>query len=156
MAIFQEWKRLMLYQWVLYHHHALPGELEEVLHFIVSMAHWVAAMNRCHQDAGHQDQQQTLYLLQDWFWWPSMVMQMQKVISNCKWWIQHEDTCAKAPMQPIIVTAHLEMIHIDFMSIDMTMKLDQLLNMVSILGFLSLYKTHHSLCDPQPNCIDHC
>ena len=29
-------------------------------------------MNGCHQDAGHQGQQQTLYLLHDQFWWPGM------------------------------------------------------------------------------------
>ena len=29
-AILQEWKKLMLYQGALYHHHTLTGELEEV------------------------------------------------------------------------------------------------------------------------------
>ena len=91
----------------LYHHHTLAGKLKEVLWFVVPMAHWVAAMNGCHQDAGHQGQQQTLYLLQDWFWWPSMATQMQKPISNCEQFIQHEGTWAKAPIQPIIATAAL-------------------------------------------------
>ena len=68
MAILQVQKKLTLYQGALYHHHTPAGKLEEVMWFIVPMAHWVAAMNRCHQDAGHQGQQWTLYLLQDWFW----------------------------------------------------------------------------------------
>ena len=71
-------------------------------------------MNRCHQDAGHQGQQQNLYLLQDWFWWPGMAMQMQKVTSNCEQCIQHEGTQAKVPMQPIIATAPLKLLHMDF------------------------------------------
>ena len=54
------------------------------MQFVVPMAHRVAAMNRCHTDAGDQCQQQMLYLLQDWFWWPSMARQMQKVISYCE------------------------------------------------------------------------
>ena len=74
----------MLYQGALYHHHTPAHKLEEVLWFVVPMAHQVAAMNGCHQDAGHQGQQQMLYLLQDWFCWPGMAMQMQKLISNCK------------------------------------------------------------------------
>ena len=47
-----------------------------------------------------------------------MATQMQKVISNCEQCIQHEGTCAKAPMQPIIVNAPLELLHIDFTSIE--------------------------------------
>ena len=89
------------------------------------MAHWVAAMNGCHRDAGHQGQQQTLYLLQDWFLWPSMATQMQTLISNWQECIQLEGTCTKAPVWPIIVTAPLELLHVDFTSIEKTMELDQ-------------------------------
>ena len=53
-TILQEQKKLMLYQGALYHCHTPNGELEEVLQFIVPMAHWVAATNGCHWDAGHQ------------------------------------------------------------------------------------------------------
>ena len=66
-TILKDQKKLMLYQVALYHCHTPSGELE-VLWFIVPMAHWVAAMNGCHWDAGHQGQQQTLCLLHDWFW----------------------------------------------------------------------------------------
>ena len=75
---------MTLYQGAIYHHHTPAGELEEVLWFVVPMGHQVSAMNGCHQDAGHQGQQQTLYLLQDQFWQASKVMQMQKAISNCE------------------------------------------------------------------------
>ena len=53
----------MLYQGDIYHHHTLAGKFEKVLCFVVPITHQVAAMNRCHEDAGHQGQQQTLYLL---------------------------------------------------------------------------------------------
>ena len=59
-AVFQERKKLMLYQGAPYHHQTLAGELEDVLWFVVPMAPWVAAMNGCHWDAGHQGQQHTL------------------------------------------------------------------------------------------------
>ena len=120
-AILQEHKKLMLYQGALYHHQTLAGKLEKVLWFIVPMAHQVAAMNGCHQDARCQGQQQTLYLLQPWFWWPGMATQMQKVISNCEQCIQHEGAQPKAPMQPIIATAPLELLHVDFTNTGTTM-----------------------------------
>ena len=51
-------------------------------------------------------------------------------------------TPAKAPMQPIIATTPLELLYIDFMSIEMTMELDKPPNMVNILVFCSHLTTH--------------
>ena len=112
-TILQEQKKLTLYQGALYHCDIPPGKLEEVLWFVVPRAHQVATMNGCHWDAGHQCQQQTLCLLHDRLWWPGMAHQMQKTISNCEQCIQHEGTCAKAPVPPIIVSASLELLHVD-------------------------------------------
>ena len=78
MATLPEQKKLLVYQGALYHHHALASKLEDVLQFVVSTAHCVAAINGCHQDAGHQGQQQMMYLLQDQLWWPGMAAQRQK------------------------------------------------------------------------------
>ena len=82
MAILGEQKKFMLHQGALYHLHTLAWELEEAMQFVVPMAHRVVAMYGCHRDMGHQGQWQTLYLLQDQFWWPGMAMQLQKVISS--------------------------------------------------------------------------
>ena len=136
-TILWEWKKKMLYQGALYHCHTPMDELEEALQFIVPTAHWIAVMNGCHWDAGHQDQQWTLYLLHELFWWPGMAAQMQKVISNWEWCVQHEGTHVKAPMQPIIVTAPLELLHVDFTSIETMMELDQPPNVVNLLVFVT-------------------
>ena len=50
-TIFWEWKNQMLYQGALYYCHTPTSKLEDVLWFVVPMAHQVAAMNGCHQDA---------------------------------------------------------------------------------------------------------
>ena len=44
----------------------------------------------------------------------STATQLHKAISSCKRCIQHEGNCAKAPVGPIIVTAPLELLHVDF------------------------------------------
>ena len=146
MAFLWEQKKQVLYQGAFYHQHTPAGELEETMQFIVPKAHWVAAMNRYHREAGHQGQQQMLYLLQDWFLWPGMAAQMQKTISNCKQCIQHGETQAKAPMQPIIVTIPLGWLHIDFMSIEMTMELDQPPNVVNVLVLCDHFTKHFLAC----------
>ena len=132
----------MVYQGALYYHHTPTGKLEDVLWFIVPKAHWVAAMNGCHHDAGHQGQQQTLFLLHDQFWWPGMAAQMQKAINSCKWCIQHEGIHAKAPVWSIIFTAPLELLHIDFTSIETMTELDQPPNMVNVLVFWDHFMKH--------------
>ena len=71
-----------------------------------------------------------------------MATQIQKVISNCKQCTQHGGTHAKAPKQPIIATAPLELLHIDLTSIEMTMELNQPRNMVSILVFCHHFTKH--------------
>ena len=45
-------------------------------------------------------------------------------------------------MQPIIATAPLGLLHIDFTSIEMTMELHQLPNMVNILVFCDHFTKH--------------
>ena len=99
-------------------------------------------MNGCHQDAGHQGQQQTLYLLHDWLWQPVMATQMPKVNSNCEWCIHHKGIYAKVPVWPIIVTASLELLHIDFTSIETMMELDQPPNIMNVLVFCDHFMKH--------------
>ena len=43
------------------------AENEDLLLFIVLKAHWTAALNGCHQDAGHQGHDHILSLLQEYF-----------------------------------------------------------------------------------------
>ena len=142
MAIPRERKKFTLHQGALYHCHTLAGELEEALQFVVPTAHRVAAMHGCYRDVGHQGQWQTLSLLQDWFWWPDMVMHMQKVTSGCETCIQHKGVQVKAPLQAILVTSPLELLHVDFTGIEMTMELDQPPCIVTVLVFSDHFMRH--------------
>ena len=112
------------------------------MQFVVPVAHGVMAMNGCHRDAGHQGQLQTLSLLQDQLWWPGMAMHMQKVISSCEKCIQQEGAQAKAPLQAILVTTPLELLHVGFTSIETTMELEQLPHIVNVLVFCDHFTRH--------------
>ena len=76
-------------------------------------------------------------LLHDQFWWPGIAAQMQKAISSCKQCIQHEGIHAKAPIWPIIVTTTLELLHVDFTSIETMMGLDQPPNVANLLAYVT-------------------
>ena len=97
MAILRNRKKFTLHQGALYHCHTLGRELEEALQLVVPMAHRLTAINGYHRDVGHKGQWQTLSLLEDWVWWPGMVMWMQKAIRGCKRCIQHEGAWVKLP-----------------------------------------------------------
>ena len=79
-----------------------------------------------------------------------MAAQMQKAISSCEWCIKHEDSLAKASMWPIIVTAPLEFLHVDFTNIETIMMLDQPPNMVNLFVFCD-HLTKHNMAYMTPN-----
>ena len=66
------------------------GENEDLLLFIVPKMHQTAILNGCHWDAGHQDHDCTLSLLQECFWWPGKAKQMRQVVKACKCCLQYE------------------------------------------------------------------
>ena len=62
----------------------------------------------------------TLSLLQECFWWPGMAEQMRQVIKACRSCLQYEGGTLKAPLCPIVATTPLDLLHVDFTSIETT------------------------------------
>ena len=89
------------------------GENEELLLFVVPRAHWVATLNGCHQDAGHQGSDHTLSLLQEHFWQPGMSSQMWQSIRTCAYCLQNKGSLPKAPLHPMVATAPLDFLHVE-------------------------------------------
>ena len=99
------------------------GETEDLLLFVVPKAHCVTTLKGCHRDAGHQGHDHTLSLLREHFWWPGMINQIQQSIKNCVHCLHHEGDSPKVPLHSIVATAPLDLLHVDFTSIEMTMEL---------------------------------
>ena len=118
------------------------GENEDLLLFVVLKTHWTATLNGCHGDAGHQGHECTLSLLQECFWWPGMAKQMRQVIRACKCCLQYESGTPKAPLCPIVATAALDLLHVDFTSIETTLELNQLPRVANVLVFQDHFTKH--------------
>ena len=97
--------------------------------------HQAAILNVCHRDAGHQGHDHTLSLLQECFWWPGMAKQMRQVIKACRHCPQYEGGSPKAPLCPIVATTPLDLLHVDFTSIETMMELNQSPRVANILVF---------------------
>ena len=126
------------------------GENEDLLLFVVLKAHQVAALNWCHWDAGHQGQDHTLSLLQECFWWPGMASQMWQSIRACTCCLQYEGGFPKAPLHPIVATAPLDLLHVDFTCIKTMLQPNQSPRVANVLVFQDHF-TKHMLGYVTPN-----
>ena len=84
----------------------------------------------------------TLSLLWEHFWWPGMATQMQQSIKSYAHCLQHEGNLARVPLHPIVATAPMDLLHIDFSSIEMTLELNRLPKAANVLVFLDHFMKH--------------
>ena len=66
---------------------------------------------------------------------PGMAKQMRQVIKTCRCCLQYEGSTPKAPLCPIVATAPLDLLHVDFTSIETTMELDKSPRVANVLVF---------------------
>ena len=132
----------MVLQGILYLHSMPKGENEDLLLCVVLKTHWTVTLNGCHRDAGHQGHDCTLSLLQEHFWWLRMVKHMRQVIRACKCCLQYEGGTLKAPLYPIVDTTPLDLLHVDFTSIETTLELNQLPTVANVLVFQKHFTKH--------------
>ena len=140
--IWRNCQNFTIHQKTLYLCSMPKGKNESLLLLIVPRVHRVTALNRFHQDAEHQGCDHTLSLLQEHFWWPGMTSQMWQFIKNLTHCLQHKGGLPKAPLHPIVATAPLDLLHVDFTSIETTMEPNQSPRVTNILVFQDHFMKH--------------
>ena len=93
--------------------------------FVIPTADWQAAIDGCHRSAGHQGHDRTLSLMKERFWWPGMSRALLKAVANCGRCIQYEAKGQLPPMQAIICTELMELVHIDYIGMEVTIATDK-------------------------------
>ena len=140
--ILQNQQNFTIHQRALYLCSMSKGENEYLLLFIVRKAHWVTALNGCHRDTGHQGHDHTLSLLQEHFGWWGMTNQMWQSIKTCVHCLQHEGSLSKAPLNPTMATASVDLLHVDFTSIETTLELKKSPKVANGLVFQDHFMKH--------------
>ena len=125
-SILQNADTLTLSRGLLYYRHKPKYQIEEVKNFVVLRAHRRTAIDGCHHDAGHQGKKRTESLISDRFWWPRVCEDVDRAVQNCRWCQLYGGGEEKAPMVPIMVTAPLELVHLDFTSFKTTTNFNEL------------------------------
>ena len=116
---------LILNKGLMYMNTIQKGEMEGVLAFIVPVGQCCLVFNRIHCNAGHQGQQWTLALAQERFWWPMMAEDCRAIVRGCLHCQAFKGEVPRAPLCPIRVYAPLELVHLDYTSIESTMELNK-------------------------------
>ena len=76
------------------------------------------ALLRCHDDVGHKGILRTLSLLRERFYWPGMQEEATQHVLKCSRCLRRKTPPQVAPLQPILVTQPLELVHIDYLSLE--------------------------------------
>ena len=97
-----------------------PGSNETLPVFVVPARKRLAVIDGCHRCAGHQGRDRTLSLMKEQFWWPGMSKTLLTVIRNCGRCKQFEAKGELPGMQPIICTEPMELVHIDYVGMEVT------------------------------------
>ena len=117
-TLFHMCNSLVLSKGLLYISTMPKGEVEGVLAFLVPTSQCTAALNGVHCDAGHQGQQRMFALAQECFWWPVMAEDCKALVRGCLRCCAFEGAVLKAPLCPIRVHAPLELVRVDFTSVE--------------------------------------
>ena len=96
---------------------------EDVLAFVVPTHKRRAAMDGCHRYTGHQGCNRTLSLIKEQFWWPEMVQETVRSMCNCGHCVQFEARLQKPGLEPIICTEPMDLVHIDYVKMEVTVDL---------------------------------
>ena len=67
---------------------------------------------------GHLGIERTTALLRDCFYWPSITKDVEKHIKSCPRCLRFKTQLEKAELNPVIATRPLELVHIDYLTIE--------------------------------------
>ena len=132
-SLFHICNSLVLNKELLYISTMPRGKIEGVLAFLVPSSQRVTALNGIHWDAGHQGQQRMLALMQEHFWWPMMVEDCKALLRGRPRCCAFEGVIPKAPLCPLRAHTPFELVHVDFTSVESTMRLNKLPSVKNIL-----------------------
>ena len=76
------------------------------------------ALFGCHDDVGHQGILRTLSLLRERFYWPGIQEEATQYVMHCSRCLRRKTPPQVAPLQPILVTQPLELVHMDYLSLE--------------------------------------
>ena len=83
------------------------------------------AIDDCYHDMGHQGKKRTKSLISDQSWWPGVFEDVNRAVQDSRWCQLYRGREEKVPMVQMMVTAPLQLVHLDFTSFKTTKDLNE-------------------------------
>ena len=120
-----ECNHLLLQKGVLYRW-AQPRESEEaLLQLVLAAAQREVTLRGCHDEVGHLDLEHMLDLMCDMFFWPHMPSQVKEHLGKCCLCLAFKARQPKTPIENIMATHPLELVHLDYLCLEPKKGLDE-------------------------------
>ena len=122
------------------------GQLQEnKFQFVLQQSHWKQALEACHDNMGYLGIERTTALLRDHFYWLFIATHVEKHIRSCPRCLWFKTQLEKAELNPIIATRPLELVHIDYLTIEApsTSKMGKDINILIITDHFTRYAQVH-------------
>ena len=119
-----------------------PRNVGTIPVFVIPVNRRQVAIDMCHQNARHQGRDQTLSLMKGRFWWPAMAMALCLAIQNCSRCKQFEAKSQLPEMEPILCTQPMELVHIDYVGMEVTVAAKEKLVVKNVLVVVDHF-THY-------------
>ena len=87
---------------------------------VVPKAYRARTLAGCHDDVGHQERKRTLSLLGERFFWLGMQEEATQYMVKCSRCLRRKSAPQVAPLQPIYVSQPMELIHMDYLSLELS------------------------------------
>ena len=118
---------------------------ENKFQFVLPKPYWKQSLEACHDNMGHLGIGRTTTLLRDRFYWPSMIEDIEHHIKSCPRCLRFKTQPEKAELNPIIATRPLELVHIDYLTIEppANSKSDKDVNVLVITDNFTQYAQAH-------------
>ena len=71
-----------------------------------------------HDDVGHLGLERMLNILHGRFYWPNLEADATYYVCTCEWCLRFESKQDKAELYPLLVTYPLELVHMDFLTME--------------------------------------
>ena len=108
------------------------------LQFVLPQVFCKQVLEVCHDEVGHLGIERTTSLLKDRFYWPKMENDIEEYVKTCPRCLNFKAIPEKAELNIINVTRPLEMVHIDFLTIEAPRK-DKDVNVLVVTDHFTRY-----------------
>ena len=108
------------------------------LQFVLPKLFRRQALEACHDEVGHLGIERTTSLLKDRFYWPGMENDIEEYVKTCPRCLKFKAIPERAELNIIDVTRPLELVHIDFLTIEAPKK-DKDVNILVVTDHCTRY-----------------